>query len=105
MPTVKVKYFGRLRELLELKDEDYELKDGATLSDLLLDCIPERHSQFSEDWKSEVFRRVNNKIAVNKDGTPVLRNYLVLVKGRTQELTYKLQEGDEVAVLPPAGGG
>lgn len=105
MPKVKVKYFARLRELLNTKEEEYEVNNETTLADLLLEHIPQRHGEASKNWIKEVFRTVEDKTVLNKDGTPVLKNYLILVKGKSVDLSYKLMDGDEVTVLPPAGGG
>lgn len=104
MAKVKVKYFGRLRELLGIKEEDYDV-DGATLADLLLKHIPERHRDKSKEWQETVFVTVRGEVAINAAGTPMLKNHFILVKGRTPELTYRLEDGDEVAILPPVGGG
>jgi len=105
MVKVKVKYFGELRDLLDVKDEEYKVDDGTSLTDLILNHIPERHLDASEDWKKTVFRMVRGEIMLNSDGTPVLRDYVILIKGKSPVLAYKLRDGDEVAVLPPAGGG
>ena len=48
---------------------------------------------------------VRDEVAISKDGLPILKNYIVLVNGRNVELTYRLENGDEVAILPPVGGG
>ena len=105
MPKVRVRYFGRLRELLNVKREDYTVKDGATVTDLLLKYIPERHKQVSETWRETIFRTVKGEMLLKRDGTPLLRNYLILVNGKSSHLSFELKEGDEVAVLPPFGGG
>ncbi len=105
MVNIKVKYFARLRELIGAREENYALMNSTELSDLLLKHIPVRHGEIAEQWKNEIFRTVNGEIALNKDGTPILRNYLVLVGGKSVPLGYNLKEGDEIAVLPPAGGG
>ncbi|MBS7624665.1 MAG: MoaD/ThiS family protein [Candidatus Bathyarchaeia archaeon] len=104
MAKVKVKYFGRLRELLGVKEEEYEVGE-TTLADLLLKHIPERHGEVAEEWKQSVFMTIRGEVAVNRDGTPILRNYYVLVGGKSPEITYRLKDGDEVAILPPVGGG
>jgi len=105
MPAVKVRYFGRLRELLNVKREEYTVEDGATLTDLLLKYIPQRHSEVSKTWTETIFRTVRGQTVLDKDGTPLLKNYLVMIKGKSPGLSYKLKDGDEVAVLPPFGGG
>ncbi len=103
--AVKVRYFGRLRELLNVKKEEYEVKDGDTLTELLVNYIPERHKKVSEPWRETIFKQVNGEITLNRNGEPLLRNYLILVDGKALGLGYKLRDGDEVVVLPPGGGG
>ncbi len=105
MPTVKVRYFGRLRELLSVKSEEYIVENGATLRDLLLRYIPERYKEVSKAWIETIFRTAKGEIVLYKDGTPLLKDYLLLIGGRSHDLNYELKEGDEVAVLPPFGGG
>ena len=105
MPKVRVRYFGELRDILNAKDEEYEVKEGATLTDLILSYIPERHEKDSKRWKETVFRMVRGEIAMNNDGTPVLRNYLILIRGKSPSLGYMLGDGDEIVILPPSGGG
>lgn len=104
MVKVKVKYFGRLRELLGVKEEEYEVED-ATLADLLLKHIPSRHSDAADEWRQSIFVTIRGEVAVNREGIPTLRNYFILVGGRSPEITYRLKDGDEVAILPPVGGG
>ena len=113
---VKVRLFASLRELLgNIREEEYEVKDGTTLMDLLLQHIPGRHGNVSRSWKEWIFETERNEIKFDKDGIPVLSYYLILVNGRSYNsisederrpgLRYKLKGGDEVAVLPPVGGG
>ena len=105
MAKVRTRYFGKIREMLGVKTEEYDLKEEATLADLLLHYIPDRHKGKSEDWKKTIFRTVKGEILVNKDGTPVLKNYLILIDGKTSSLKQKLKDGNVIAVLPPFGGG
>ena len=116
MPRVKVKYFASLRELLsDTREEEYEVKDGTMLMDLILKHIPERHRNVSRGWKERIFEMERNKIKFDKDGTPVLRYYLILINGTSYRLItedgkrpglrYKLKDGDEIAIFPPVGGG
>ncbi len=102
---VKVKYFGRLRELLDVKEELYEVEDGTNLANLLFNHVPERHPDVSEEWRGEIFRMVKGKVVFEDDGLPILKNYYILVNGRSSNLDYRLRDGDEVAILPPVGGG
>jgi molybdopterin converting factor small subunit len=48
---------------------------------------------------------VKGEVAQNKNGVPVLGNYLVTLNGKSVSLGEILKEGDEVAVMPPFGGG
>ena len=117
MLSVKVRYFALLRELLNnTRDETYNVKDGTTLMDLILKHIPERHRNASRRWKERLFETEEGEIKINKDGKPVMRRYyLILVNGRPYRsiledgtrpgLRYKLKDGDEIAILPPVGGG
>ena len=99
-----------------MKEEEYKVKDGTTLLDLLLRGIGKRHPKSAFQWKEHLFQTEKGKVTLNKNGTPFLRGYyLILVNGKsylsisedgTQHgLGYKLKDGDEVAILPPVGGG
>lgn len=116
MPQVKVRHFASLRELLgDAREEEYVVTDGTMLMDLLLKHIPERHRKFSRHWRKELFEMEKGKIKFDKDGTPVLSYDLILVNrrsyrlisedGRHPGLRYKLKDGDDIAILPPVGGG
>lgn len=117
MPRVKVRYFASLRELFgNTREEEYEVKDGTMLMDLLLKRIPERHQNASRIWKERIFETERDGIKFDKDGTPSLKGYyLILVNGRPCRLIsedgrhpglrYKLKDGDDIAILPPVGGG
>ncbi|MEM0049491.1 MAG: MoaD/ThiS family protein [Candidatus Bathyarchaeia archaeon] len=106
MVKVKVRYFGRIRELTGLREEEYEVENATSLAELLLKHIPERHNDISREWRETVFTTVGGEVSMDRDGNPVLRdNYVILVNGRVREVSYRLMDGDEVAVLPPVGGG
>jgi len=104
MAKVKVKYFGMLREMLGVREEEYNVED-ATLADLLLKYIPENHKDVAEKWVETIFVTVKGEVAVNRDGMPIIKNHFILVGGRNLNINYRLKEGDEVAILPPVGGG
>ena len=79
---VKVLFFGRVRELTGLKEEDEEISAGATLADLL-DRYIHRYPQLAGFRAS-------------------------LVASRNQEFAAwdtRMAGGDEIAFLPPVSGG
>jgi MoaD family protein len=117
MPTVKVKYFAFLRELLNnVREEEYKVTNGTTLIDLILNYIPQRHLSVSGKWKGKIFETKGHKVKLDDTGAPSLREYyLILINGRqfssiSQDgidpgFRYRLKDGDEIAILPPVGGG
>jgi molybdopterin converting factor small subunit len=105
MAVMYVRYYGKLRELLGFRKEEYAVDEGTTLMDLLVNHIPQRHPEVSEAWAETLFKKVKGEVAQNKNGVPVLGNYLVTLNGKTASLGEKLKEGDEVAIMPPFGGG
>ena len=79
---IVIKYFSALRDITGKVQEEVNLVNGATLSRLLqwfFDTYPK-----AEAFKDEL---------------------LVLVNGRTVDSSYVLQDGDEVALMPPVSGG
>jgi len=80
--TVKVLYFGRLKELSGSSEESVELRDGSVIEDLFSACSAAR---------------------------PELRKFRVsLVAARNREFAAwdtPLRPGDEVGFLPPVSGG
>ena len=117
MPKIKVRYFAVLRELLgDIKEEEYEIGKRTTLMELLLEHIPQRHPNASSPWKERLFQTERGKITFENDATPSLKGYyLILVNGKPHRsisedgkhvgLMYTLNDGDEIAILPPVGGG
>jgi molybdopterin converting factor subunit 1 len=80
--TVKVLYFGRLKELSGASEEVVELRDGSIIEDLFSQCSAAR---------------------------PELRKFRTsLVAARNREFAAwntPLCAGDEVGFLPPVSGG
>lgn len=80
--TVKVLFFGRLKELVGIAEELVELREGAVIEDLFSSCSSAR---------------------------PELRKFRAsLVAARNQEFAAwrtPLCEGDEIGFLPPVSGG
>ncbi|MGB6987206.1 MAG: MoaD/ThiS family protein [Candidatus Aquilonibacter sp.] len=81
--VVRVRAFARMRELLDESAFDLELPDGATLVDV---------------W--EALRARNRKVDSLASVTRLARN------GRVAALLdERVADGDEIALLPPVGGG
>lgn len=98
MVKVKVRYFGRIRELLGVKEEEYDVGD-ISLGEFLLKHISSRHEGVGEEWVKAIS-------PVEEEGGRILfRGVIVLVNGEPQNTLYKLRDGDIIAVLPPVGGG
>lgn len=76
---IEVKYYAWIREKVGEK-ETLEVDDGTTLGKIV-EKLRERHADLAEE------------------------NFLIAVNGRTADLNTRLNEGDVVAVFPPAGGG
>jgi molybdopterin converting factor small subunit len=102
---VKVKYFGKLRELLGVKREQYTLREGEQIKDLLLNYIPQKHKISSKCWIKTIFKTLNGDLLLDSKGMPILKGLLVLIEGKSHNLVDKLKDLDEVALLPPFGGG
>ena len=80
---VRVRAFARMRELLGESEFDLEVPDGATL----VDC-----------W--DALRARNRKVDTLASATRIARN------GRVAALLdERIADGDEIALLPPVGGG
>jgi len=79
---VRVRYFARHREAVGKGEEMYDVGEGSTVGDLL-GAVLGRHPELEGMMKDALY-------AVNRD-----------VVAREE----RLKEGDEVAFLPPFGGG
>ena len=101
MPTeskkinVTVKFFTTLREIAGKKEEKIELSHAATV-DALLRVLSQKYGKEFNDY---IYDNLGN-----------VRGYLqILVNGKSittlQGLKTKLKEGDQIAILPPVGGG
>ena len=80
--SVKVKFFAAPREALDTDEMEVQLPEGSTVKELI-DLMEERY--------------------------PILRNYTrflnVAVNRAYVGMQTTLEDGDEVACLPPVGGG
>jgi molybdopterin synthase catalytic subunit/molybdopterin converting factor small subunit len=79
---VRVLYFGMLRDAIGRQIDNINLAEGATLSDLIAEC--RRVAPPVEDFQKILAFSVNQEYA---------------------QLSTRLNDGDEVALLPPVSGG
>jgi molybdopterin converting factor subunit 1 len=79
---VRVLYFGMLRDAIGRQIDNINLADGATLSDLVAEC--RKVAPPVEDFQKILAYSVNQEYA---------------------QLSTRLSDGDEVALLPPVSGG
>jgi len=86
---VRLLTFGVLREMAGLSDETVELKEGATVGELI-----------------EILRgRTSNDSTGNGADEGIWRSLAVAVNREYSSLAEVLREGDEVGLLPPVSGG
>ncbi len=79
---VRVQFFSRLKDLASASEADYELRDGATVAELLEElyaCTP-----VLRDWDSSI---------------------LIGAGVEFVERDYVLQPNDQMAIMPPLQGG
>jgi molybdopterin synthase sulfur carrier subunit len=92
---VKVKFFTTLREIVGKKEEQIEFSNPVTIQALL-----KRLSKtYGKEFQDYIYDELGN-----------VRGYLqFLVNGMSittlQGFKTKLEEGDQLAILPPVGGG
>jgi molybdopterin converting factor subunit 1 len=79
---IRILAFARLRELLEASERSLELPDGARVDDAW--------SALARDCPPLADQRSSTRAAIN---------------GRIAPFEAVLADGDEVALLPPVGGG
>jgi len=93
---VKVKFFTTLREVVGKKEEQVELLSRSVTVEALLQQLS---TIYGKEFKDYVYDELGN-----------VRGHLqFLVNGKSASalkgLKTKLAEGDQVAILPPVGGG
>ncbi len=88
MPRVTVKFFGTFSELAKTRKEDLEF-EGRTLDDLI------------EFMCSKYGRKFRERVDRSADGPEVL----FAVNSKIGERDVALNDGDEIVVSYPVGGG
>jgi len=92
---VKVKFFTALREIVGKREEQIEFSKAVTVGELLKQLCQKYGEGFRDylyDEKGEV--RSHLHFLVNGKSTTTLQGFKT-----------KLKEGDQIAILPPVGGG
>ena len=92
---VKVKFFTTLREIVGKREEQIEFSQVVTVEELLKQLTQKYGKKFKDyvyDEKGEV--RSHLHFLINGQSTTTL-----------QDFKTKLREGDQIAILPPVGGG
>ncbi|MEM3572019.1 MAG: ubiquitin-like small modifier protein 1 [Candidatus Bathyarchaeia archaeon] len=93
---VTIKFFASLREIAGKKEEVLNLDDGSLVEDLIKILIDKYGPEFKYYVYDEKKSSLKQDIQFLLNG----RNVLTL-----NGLKTKLQDGDQVAILPPVGGG
>ena len=78
---IRVRYFASIREVLRIDEEEIEIKDGATVMDLISE-LKQRHEFLS-----------------------MKEQLLIAVDGSFAQPSTVIKPGDEVALFPPVSGG
>lgn len=94
---VKVEYLGHIRNIIGSgRQEEVEIEEEASIADLLM-VLSEK---YGEPFKKAVYE---------KRGTDVKSNYIITVNGyllnQLSGIETKLQNGDEITLLPIVSGG
>jgi len=77
---IKVRYFSYLKDEFKTKVSTFSVKNGTTVSELLI-----------------IIRLINKSID--------LKNIMIAVNAKYADCNAVLKDGDIVALLPPVGGG
>jgi len=96
MMKVNAKFFASVREITGKKEELVELKDGATVEDLLKILTEKYGRKFKEYVFDEKSNSPRDTLQFLMDGRSV-----TTMNG----LRTKLYEGCQFAIIPPVGGG
>jgi len=93
--NVKVKFFTTLREIVGKKEEQIQLSDCATI-EALLKQLSKKYGEDFEDYVYDELGKIRGHLQFLVNGKSTLTE---------QKMKTRLREGDEIAILPPVGGG
>ena len=93
---IRVQYFGYIKNILNKKEEYYELEKGASLSELLTQLAKIHGSTFQKDVYEPGLKDVKMGFSVTVNG--------VLI-GQLGGVDTKLTEGDNVILMSLMSGG
>jgi molybdopterin synthase sulfur carrier subunit len=94
---VKVEYLGHIKNMLETRrEEEVEIQDGSSISDLLVMLSEKR----GESFKNAVYE---------PGGKDIKSNFIATVNGyllnQLDGVRTKLKDGDQVVLMPIVSGG
>jgi molybdopterin synthase sulfur carrier subunit len=93
--SIKIKFFTTLREIVGKKDEQIQLSESTTL-EVLLKQLSKKYGEDFEDYVYDELGKVRGHLQFLINGKSA---------STAQGLKTKLREDDEIAILPPVGGG
>jgi molybdopterin synthase sulfur carrier subunit len=93
---ITVKFFASLREISGRKEEVINLDDGSLVKDL----IKILSDKYGPEFKYYVYDEEKDSLKQDIQFLLNGRNVLTL-----NGLKTRLQDGDQIAILPPVGGG
>ena len=96
MGRVKVKFFGHLRHAAGVKEAEFDTAENDTVKDVIDKVV----NRFGMDIEERIFDM----------GTGKLAPFLIVVGGKEistvkDDLKTRVQNGDEISLLEPVGGG
>ena len=94
--NVRVQYFGYIKNLVNKKEEQYELEEGASLSDLLNKLAGVHGAAFRKDVYEPGLSDVKTGFSVAVNGVFI---------GQLGGLDAKLADGDKVILMSLVSGG
>jgi len=94
--NVRVQYFGYIKNLVNKKEEQYELEEGASLSDLLNKLAGVHGSAFRKDVYEPGLKDVKMGFSVTVNG---------VLMGQLGGVDTKLGDGDNVILMSLMSGG